>query len=162
VKRERRGNETVNRVTGSQDETLRLGIEIGRLIEGGINIALTGELGSGKTVLTKGICRGLDVGDLVTSPTFVIVNEYLGRLPVFHVDLYRTDSQEELASTGLDHYLREDGVCVVEWAEKVKDGFPSPGLDVFIEYVSESERNLTITARGEEAEKLLVKLSERL
>lgn len=148
----------MNKVTDSWNETLRVGIEIGKLIEGGINIALTGELGSGKTVLTKGICEGLGIEDLVTSPTFIIINEYEGRFPVYHVDLYRVDSREDLESIGLDHFLGADGVCVIEWAEKVKGGFPSPGLDVFIEYVSETERNLTVTARGEEAEWLLERL----
>jgi tRNA threonylcarbamoyladenosine biosynthesis protein TsaE len=125
-------------------------------------VALEGELGSGKTVFAKGICQGLGVRNLVTSPTFIIVNEYTGRIPVYHVDLYRVDTEEELQSTGFDDILSQDGVSIVEWAEKVKGRFPPPGLDVFISYLNETERELRMAARGEEAQEILSRLRDVL
>jgi tRNA threonylcarbamoyladenosine biosynthesis protein TsaE len=144
--------------TSSPAETRELGRRIGALIEVPLTISLTGELGAGKTVFVKGLCEGLGVRDLVTSPSFIIVNEYEGRLPVFHVDLYRLDSDEEIRSTGLDDLLREDGVTVIEWAEKAAGRITRPVLDVFLEYAGESCRRIRITARGEEAAALVDKL----
>ena len=146
-------------VTRGSDETARFGDAIGRLIKGRFNIALTGELGSGKTVLAGGIGRGLGVIDIMTSPSFIIVNEYQGRLPVYHLDLYRVETEEELESSGFDDILgRRESESILEWAEKADGRIPPPGLDVSFNYISELERKLTLVARGDESRDLLVKL----
>lgn len=108
--------------THSEDETEALGEELGRSIAPGTVIAFTGDLGAGKTAFTRGLARGLGVSDRVTSPTFTIVNEYEGgRLPLFHFDMYRLESSDELFDIGWEDYLTRNGVCAVEWSEKVGD-----------------------------------------
>lgn len=144
--------------TGHPEETAALGRKIGSLIDVSLSIALTGELGTGKTVLAKGICEGLGVRDLVTSPSFIIVNDYEGRLPVHHVDLYRVETEAELESTGLDDLLGQDGVAVIEWAEKAAGRIPPPVLEVLIEYAGTNRRKVRLTARGKEAQMLLERL----
>jgi tRNA threonylcarbamoyladenosine biosynthesis protein TsaE len=148
-------------VSQEPEETVRLGARLGSLVAGRMSFALTGELGSGKTVLTRGICRGLDVVDLVTSPTFIVVNEYQGRLPVYHIDLYRIDSPEELDTTGFHEFTDGEVVTIVEWAEKAKGLIPAPSLDVTISLTSPEERTFRITPRGEEAVRLLDSLEAR-
>ncbi len=148
--------------TEGPGETMRLGARMGSLITGRMVIALTGELGSGKTVLARGICGGLGVRGPVTSPSFIIVNEYEGRLPVYHVDLYRIDSPGELESTGFDEYAGGEGVTIVEWAEKAEGRIPSPALDVRIASTGREERAFRISARGDDAVSLLEALEERM
>jgi tRNA threonylcarbamoyladenosine biosynthesis protein TsaE len=156
----REGTPLLSRITAGPEATELIGFEIGKLLDGGFTIALCGELGSGKTVLTKGLCRGLDVTDLITSPTYIIINEYEGRVTVYHVDLYRVESEEEMDTTGLDHVLLQDGVCIIEWAEKMEGEYPSPVLNVFLEILTDSERRIELTPKGKEAEMLLAKLGE--
>ena len=144
--------------TESPEATMALGRRIGTLIECPLAIALTGELGAGKTVLMKGICQGLGVWELVTSPSFIIVNEYEGRLPVHHVDLYRIETEVEIETTGLDDLLRQDGVTVIEWAERAAGRIPPPVLEVFFEHTGETRRKIRMRARGEEAGMLLERL----
>ncbi len=105
-------------ITNSPGETERLGEKLGRRLRAGDVLACYGGLGAGKTALTRGVARGLDVREAVTSPTYTIVNEYLtGRLPLFHFDLYRLSSEEELFDIGWEDYLERGGVCCVEWSE---------------------------------------------
>ncbi len=105
-------------MTNSPGETERLGEKLGRRLRAGDVLAYYGGLGAGKTALTRGVARGLDVSEAVTSPTYTIVNEYLtGRLPLFHFDLYRLSSEEELFDIGWEDYLERGGVCCVEWSE---------------------------------------------
>ncbi len=106
--------------THSEAETEALGETLGRTVRPGTVIAFTGDLGSGKTVFTRGLAKGLGVVDRVTSPTFTIVNEdEEGRLPLFHFDMYRLGSEEELFDIGWEDYLRRGGICAVEWSERV-------------------------------------------
>lgn len=109
-------------VTNSPEETEELGERLGRTLSPGDVVAFTGDLGAGKTAFTRGIARGLGIGDRVTSPTFAIVNEYEGgRLPLFHFDMYRLTSSDELFDIGWEDYLARGGVCAVEWSENVED-----------------------------------------
>jgi len=110
-------------ISHSPAETEALGEKFGRAAQGGLVIALSGELGAGKTQLVKGLARGLGVTARVHSPTFTLVNEYGGgRLKLFHLDLYRLETREQILSAGLEEFLEPDGVAVVEWAERLKDG----------------------------------------
>ncbi len=113
-------------ITKSTEETLRLGTILGSLLQKGDVIGLFGDLGTGKTVFTQGIARGLKVEDYVTSPTFTLINEYSGSLPLFHFDVYRLDDPEELLELGYEEYFFGEGVTVIEWAEKIEDYLP-PG-----------------------------------
>ena len=107
-------------------------------------VALTGELGAGKTCFTRGLARGLGVRGRVTSPTFVLVNEYRGRVPVHHVDAYRTDSLTELLDLGLDELFGGEGVTIVEWADKLRPLLPARAIHVHIEGVGDEPRTITI------------------
>ncbi len=108
--------------TKSEAETEAVGEALARTLTRGTVIAFTGDLGAGKTAFTRGLARGLGITERVTSPTFTIVNEYQGgRLPLFHFDMYRLESAEELFDIGWEDYLRRGGVCAVEWSEKVSD-----------------------------------------
>ena len=109
-------------ITNSEEETERLGARLAVKLEPGAVIAFTGDLGAGKTAFTRGLARGLGIPDRVTSPTFTIVNEYEGgRLPLFHFDMYRLGSADELFDIGWEDYLARKGVCAVEWSENVSD-----------------------------------------
>lgn len=109
-------------VTNSEQETEELGARLAERLEPGAVIAFTGDLGTGKTAFTRGLARGLGISDRVTSPTFTIVNEYEGgRLPLFHFDMYRLGSSDELFDIGWEDYLARGGVCAVEWSENVSD-----------------------------------------
>ena len=120
-------------VTNSEEETEALGARLAAVLTPGTVVAFTGDLGAGKTAFTRGLARGLGVTDRVTSPTFTIVNEYEGgRLPLFHFDMYRLASSEELFDIGWEDYLQRGGVCTVEWSENVSDALEEDALSVEI------------------------------
>ncbi len=132
--------------------TTALGRRLGEQLSPGSVIALTGELGCGKTLLTKGICEGLGVpGRAVNSPTFVLVNEYRGRLPVFHLDLYRLGSEADVVDLGITDYFNRAaaGVMIIEWAEKILDLLPADRLFVEFNRLSARKRRIAMTADGE-------------
>ncbi len=108
---------TINKTTYSAEETWCFGEKIGKLLTPGSIITLNGDLGTGKTTLIQGICSGLDVKDVVTSPTFTLVQEYSGRMPVFHFDFYRLVSQDDVWNLDFISYLDAGGVCLIEWPE---------------------------------------------
>ena len=109
-------------ITNSEGETEALGVRLAEALAPGAVIAFTGDLGAGKTAFTRGLARGLGIADRVASPTFTIVNEYEGgRLPLFHFDMYRLSSSDELFDVGWEDYLARGGVCAVEWSENVSD-----------------------------------------
>jgi tRNA threonylcarbamoyladenosine biosynthesis protein TsaE len=143
-------------VTRAPEETEAAGEALGRLVRAGDVIALTGELGAGKTLLVRGLARGLGVpARRVTSPTFTLVNEYRdGRLPLYHVDLYRLERPEELEDLGLDDLYRQDGVVAVEWPAQVEGAVPPERLDVIIRLVGADERTIETIGRGRRAEEL--------
>ncbi len=139
-------------ISRSPAATLALGRHLGERLRAGSVIALTGELGCGKTLLTRGICQGLGVPPRqVCSPTFVLVNEYRGRLPVWHLDLYRLGGEADAIELGIADYLARagEGVMVVEWAEKIPSLLPEARLDIGFEVTGERRRRLEITASGE-------------
>lgn len=129
----------------SEEETEALGEQLGRAAAAGEVYALEGDLGAGKTAFTRGFARGLGFGGRVTSPTFAIVGEYLGgRLDLFHFDLYRLGSSDELLDIGWEEYLGRGGVCVVEWAQRCADAFDSDTIWVRFEKLSDDERKITL------------------
>ena len=117
-------------VTRSAAETTELGRALSRRLLAGDIVAFYGELGAGKTTMIKGIAAGLGVTDVVKSPSFVIVTEYAGRVPVYHIDLYRLDENSDFGSIGLDSYLEGDGVCLIEWAERAEKVLPDKAIRV--------------------------------
>lgn len=135
--------------TTSPQATQRLGARIARGLMPGAVVGLFGELGSGKTCLVQGVCRGLGVKDRVTSPSFVVINEYAGCLagcavPVYHLDLYRLADPAELYELGYEEYLYGDGICLIEWAERAGEVLPNEALRVYLTYVSDHERDVAL------------------
>lgn len=119
----------MNYTTNSPEETEQLGEALAKYLESGAVLAYTGDLGAGKTAFTRGLARGLGVAERVTSPTFNIVHEYLGgRLPLFHFDMYRLYSSDELFDIGWEDYLARGGVCAVEWSENIADALDSDAI----------------------------------
>ncbi|SHE69604.1 tRNA (adenosine(37)-N6)-threonylcarbamoyltransferase complex ATPase subunit type 1 TsaE [Caloramator proteoclasticus] len=131
-------------VTNNERETFELGYKIGAKLKKGDVISLNGDLGAGKTHLTKGIAAGLGVDDYITSPTFTIVNEYMGRLPFYHFDVYRIDDIYEMYEIGFDEYLYGDGVCVVEWGDMVEELLPKDKIYIYIKKLDDSIREVQI------------------
>ncbi len=130
----------------SPEETEQLGEQLGRTLRPGSVVAYRGDLGMGKTAFTRGLARGLGCTCRVTSPTFTIVNEYSGALPLFHFDMYRLDSSDELFDIGWEDYLSRGGVCAVEWSERVEDALPDDTLWVSIARGNgENDRIITVT-----------------
>jgi tRNA threonylcarbamoyladenosine biosynthesis protein TsaE len=130
--------------SGSPEETAAAGARLGATLGPGDVVALTGELGAGKTVFVQGLVRALGVVTGATSPTFVLVNEYRGRLTVHHVDAYRTSSVAELADLGLEEMMDGDGVTLVEWAERLGPLLPARAVRVRIEGVGDQPRAITL------------------
>ena len=130
--------------SNSPEQTERIGAALGKLLQPGAVIAFEGDLGAGKTAFTRGLAKGLGSSDPVTSPTYTIVNEYLGgRLPLFHFDMYRLGSAEDLWDIGWDDYLDRGGVCAVEWSENVRSALEDP-IFVRIEKTGEDTRCITV------------------
>ena len=135
-------------ISHSPEDTHRIGRRLGELAQGGDVFLLVGTLGAGKTCLTQGIAWGLGIDYYASSPSFVVVKEYKGRLPLYHMDLYRLDRIEEIGELGLDDYLYGNGLCVVEWAEKGLSLLPQEHLFVRLDFLSQTERNLYFEPRG--------------
>lgn len=119
--------------THSAEETEQFGYEMGRSAKSGEVYCLSGDLGVGKTVFTKGFARGLDIDDNITSPTFTIINEYEGRLPLYHFDVYKVGDPDEMDYIGCDEYFFGNGVCLIEWAELISDIIPDNAKWIKIE-----------------------------
>ena len=132
----------------STEETEQIGEMLARRLRAGDVLAFTGALGMGKTAFTRGLARGLGCRGRVTSPTFTIVNEYEGKTPLFHFDMYRLGSSEELFDIGWDDYLARGGVCAVEWSERVSDALPEDTVFIDIARGTQDENTRVITVRG--------------
>jgi len=131
-------------ITYSESETIKEGAKLGSKLQPGAVIALYGPLGAGKTAFTRGVAKGLGIDMSVSSPTFTIVNEYPGIIPLFHFDMYRLEKENELFDIGWDDYQDRDGVCVVEWSEKVPGAFPPGTIIVDIEALDDTTRQIDI------------------
>ena len=131
-------------ITHSPEETEKIGEALAKSLQPGTILAYRGDLGAGKTAFTRGLARGLGCKETVTSPTYTIVNEYLGgRLPLFHFDMYRLASSDDLWDIGWEDYLERGGVCAVEWSENVQDAMED-AITVTIEKLGETTRQITI------------------
>ena len=131
-------------ITNSPQETETVGEKLAQQLAPGTVLAYRGDLGAGKTAFTRGLARGLGCTELVTSPTYTIVNEYLsGRLPLFHFDMYRLHSSDDLWDIGWEDYLERGGICAVEWSENVADAMEKP-ICVCVEKLGDEKRRITI------------------
>jgi len=150
-------------ITSSTEQTEEVGRILGTMLEPGDLVCLFGDLGAGKTHFSFGIARGLRVPDqYITSPTFTFVNEYRGRIPFYHIDLYRLKDPSELESIGFEEYIDSGGATVIEWAERAEADLPENKLNVYLSDVSENSRELGFFAEGERYEKLLADLKKEL
>jgi len=142
--------------TESVEETSRIGEQLGRLLSRGNIICLSGDLGAGKTAFTQGIAKGLEVLDYVTSPTYTIINEYEGKLPLYHFDVYRLNNVEEMYELGYEEYFFGDGVVVLEWADIVRDIIPGERLWITIlNTKGDNSREIIMEPTGEAYEKIM-------
>ena len=146
--------------SNSSRKTMSLGRNLASWVQSGDIIGLVGELGAGKTCFVRGFCVGIEVGAeaWVRSPTFTLINEYQGRLPVYHIDLYRVGKQEELEALNLREYLYDDGVSLIEWFEYLPAAELDEYLELRINHGGGSKRELTFVANGARYEKILAKL----
>ena len=133
--------------TQSVEETQKVAYAIGKWVKPGMILTLEGDLGAGKTTFTKGLAKGLDIKRNVNSPTFTIIKEYQGRLPLYHMDVYRLENGAD--EIGLDDYLYGEGVCVIEWASMIEDILPKERLDIKVYREGENDRRIELTPVGE-------------
>jgi tRNA threonylcarbamoyladenosine biosynthesis protein TsaE len=150
--------------SNSPEVTRALGRLIGGVLKAGDVVALAGELGTGKTCLTQGIAEGMGIpGDYrITSPTFTLVNEYPGRLTLYHVDVYRLAGQTDLYDLGFDEFAEGQGVVVIEWAEKIREAVPEGTLWIYLSYLDDATRRIEVVAPDEiPCKKDLVELCNR-
>lgn len=143
-------------ILNNLQDTDRLGKIIGENLQAGSVICLEGDLGAGKTTLTQSIAKGMLIEDYVTSPTFTIIKEYTGRLNLYHMDAYRLESEEDMIDLGYDEYINSDGVCIIEWASKIKGLLPSSAININIAIDYESgKRYLNISGTGKQFDNIV-------
>jgi len=145
--------------TTTEEQTVALGRRLGAMASAGDVILLSGELGTGKTCLVRGIAAGMGVSDYASSPSFVIIREYTGRLTLYHMDFYRLERAEEIADLGIDEYLYGDGVCAVEWAERAVGLLPAEHLRISLSYATlEGQREIVLSAAGSRYDNVMDRL----
>jgi tRNA threonylcarbamoyladenosine biosynthesis protein TsaE len=151
-------------VAKSEKETIRLGRFLGQCLKNRDFVALVGELGSGKTWFTKGLALGLDVspGTVITSPSFALMNEYQGRIPLFHMDAYRLEELSAFLSAGLEEYFYEEGVVAMEWADRWPEILPGPRVNVSIEILDEVSRRIVFSGSHPRTIEILEELEKKL
>jgi tRNA threonylcarbamoyladenosine biosynthesis protein TsaE len=150
-------------ITHDETETEALGATLGRLMQPGDVLALVGDLGAGKTCLARGVARGLDIDEPVTSPTFILVAEYSAAagFPLYHADCYRLEQAEaEAQAIGLDELLLDDGVAIVEWAERIEALLPADHLRITLTTLDDTQRQLTFEPRGPRAAELVQRMGQ--
>jgi len=146
-------------ISRNEEETKEIGYKLGKLLEEGDIVCLTGDLGAGKTTFTKSIAGGLGVKEDVTSPTFTIINEYDGRLPVYHFDVYRIMEIEEMYDIGYEEYFYGNGICIIEWASQIRELIPKEHLWIEIKLGDEiSSREFYIKGTSEHYDKIVEEL----
>jgi len=151
-------------VSNSPERTRKLGEALGRLLAKGDVIALVGELGSGKTVLAQGLAHGLgiDPDEYVSSPSFALVNQYRGRIPIYHIDTYRLGGAVDMVALGYEEYFEPNGVTIIEWADKVEELLPEKCLVITIEMLDRTSRELNVEFAGTWPEKSVAAIEEAL
>ena len=148
-------------ITHSSKETQDLGYRLGTLLKEGDIVCLVGDLGAGKTTLTQSIAKGLGVEDYVTSPTFTLINEYSGRYMLYHFDLYRLNSIDEIYDLGYEEYFFSQGVCIIEWADILQENLPLERLNIFIERGKEdNDRKILISGSGNRYREIIKELKK--
>ncbi len=154
---------TLEVLSRGPEQTLNLGRVFGEILREGDMVALIGELGAGKTVMVKGIAQGLGVENEqeVTSPSFVLVNEYEGRIPIYHIDLYRLQDLHEVENLGWEEILYGPGVALVEWAEKVLPLLPEERIEIRFQWVSSGERRIFFAGKGPSSKERIQSLEEK-
>lgn len=146
-------------ISKSPEETKKLGREVGKLAKPGDLLAFYGELGAGKTCFIQGISQGLEVKDYVTSPSFTIVNEYQGKIPIYHFDLFRLDHAEDILELGYEEYFYGEGLTVIEWAEKIEHFLPQEHLKIDIKFKDYSQRKISFIPQGDRYNHFLEELN---
>ncbi|MEA2087730.1 MAG: tRNA (adenosine(37)-N6)-threonylcarbamoyltransferase complex ATPase subunit type 1 TsaE [Candidatus Caldatribacteriota bacterium] len=146
-------------ITKSPEETKKIGKEVGKLAKPGDLLAFYGELGAGKTCFIQGISQGLEVKDYVTSPSFTIVNEYQGKIPIYHFDLFRLTNAEDILELGYEEYFYGEGLTVIEWAEKIELFLPKEHLKVDIKFKDYYQRKISFIPQGDRFNHFLEELS---
>jgi len=146
-------------ITKSPEETKKLGKEVGKLAKPGDLLAFYGELGAGKTCFIQGISQELEVKDYVTSPSFNIINEYQGKLPIYHFDLFRLNNAEEILELGYEEYFYGEGLTVIEWAEKIEQLLPKEHLKIDIKFKDRYKRRISFIPQGHRFNNFLEELS---
>ncbi|MHB8058100.1 MAG: tRNA (adenosine(37)-N6)-threonylcarbamoyltransferase complex ATPase subunit type 1 TsaE [Desulfuromonadaceae bacterium] len=150
--------------TGSSWETEQLGLSIGSLLTPGSFLALRGDLGGGKTCFARGVVAALapQSSTLVASPTYAIMNCYPGTTPVYHFDFYRLSGDDDIAELGFEEFFYGDGVCVVEWSERLDELMPADALTLLFEYAGDDKRQITITGSGQKSDNVIEQLKDKL
>ena len=146
-------------ITNSPEETKKIGKEVSKLARPGDLLAFYGELGAGKTCFIQGISQQLEVKDYVTSPSFTIINEYQGKIPIYHFDLFRLNSAEEILELGYEEYFYGEGLTVIEWAEKIEQFLPKEHLKIDIKFKDRYERIISFISQEDRFKKFLKELS---
>ncbi|WP_368505868.1 tRNA (adenosine(37)-N6)-threonylcarbamoyltransferase complex ATPase subunit type 1 TsaE [Alkalihalophilus sp. As8PL] len=144
--------------TSTPEETAELAKKLGEIVQPGDVLTLEGDLGAGKTSFTKGLAKGLGVKRVVSSPTFTIIKEYMGRLPLYHMDVYRLNEGDE--ELGLEEYFEGEGVSVIEWASIIHEQLPKHRLDIVIKHTGETTREIQFTSLGNRYEQLSKELAQ--
>lgn len=142
-----------------EENTRQIGEKLGKMLFPGSIICLVGDLGVGKTTMTQSLAKSLEVDDYITSPTFTIVNEYEGRMPLYHFDVYRIGCSEEMYDIGFDEYIDSEGVCIIEWANIIEDILPEDYLKIELNY-KENGREMILTPFGEKYEEIVEELTK--
>lgn len=130
--------------TNSPEETIALGLRIGKKLKKGDVIAMQGTLAAGKTTITKGIAQALEIQDTITSPTFCLISEYYGKMPLYHMDVYRLEGSEDFINLGTDDMIYGDGVSIIEWSEKIMDELPERTIILNIQPQEDGSRIITL------------------
>ena len=131
--------------TKTSEETIELGFKIGKKLKKGNIIAMQGTLAAGKTTITKGIAKALEITDTITSPTFCLISEYYGKMPLYHMDVYRLEGSEDFENLGTEDMLYGDGVCIIEWSEKIMDSLPKETIIINIQPQDDGSRKIQIS-----------------
>lgn len=131
-------------VTHSAEETIQLGKKIGSMLQPGAIIAMEGNLAVGKTTITKGIAESLGIEEAITSPTFTLISEYDGKMPLYHMDVYRLDSCEDFINLGVEDLMYGDGVSIIEWSERVREELPKSTITLRLEIREDGGRDITL------------------